>query len=118
MYRDKFDKFFKSSSTLFNILSNSDRIKILSLLIKQEMDVNEIHEKLKISQSRTSQHLKLLKLNNLVEEHREGKHVYYKVKNPNILKVIETALQFQMLTITSEPELLKSLNELLLLLKL
>ena len=111
MNREKFNHFFKSISEFFGLMSNPDRVKILGLLINQEHDVQEIQEKLNISQSRVSQHLKLLKLNNLVEERREGRHVYYHVKDINVSKVIESALQFQMLTVT-DPEVLNSLNEL------
>ena len=111
MNRDEFNSIFKSISNFFGLLSNPDRVKILGLLIKQELDVHDLQEKLNISQSRVSQHLKLLKLNNLVEERREGKHVYYHVKDPNVSKVIESAIQFHMLAIT-DPQAINSLNEL------
>ncbi len=111
MNREKFNGVFKDISNFFGLLSNSDRIKILGLLIKQELDVHAIQEKLKISQSRVSQHLKLLKLNSLVEERREGKHVYYHVKDPNISKVVESAIQFHMVSVT-DPETIALFNEL------
>jgi DNA-binding transcriptional ArsR family regulator len=108
--REEFNEIFKSISNFFGLLSNPDRVKILGLLIKQELDVHDIQEKLHISQSRVSQHLKLLKLNSLVEERREGKHVYYHVKDPNVSKVIESAIQFQMLSI-ADPQITAVLNE-------
>lgn len=111
MNREKFNCIFKEISDFFGLLSNPDRIKILGLLIKQELDVHAIQEKLKISQSRVSQHLKLLKLNSLVEERREGKHVYYQVKDPNISKVVESAIQFHMVSVT-DPETITLFNEL------
>lgn len=112
MNSGKFDEVFKSVSSFFNILSNPDRVKILGFLLKKEMDVNELHKSLKISQSRVSQHLKLLKLNNLVEERREGKHVYYHTKDPRVSKVVESAMQFQMLGLANEPEAISLMNEL------
>lgn len=96
MNREEFNDAFKSISEFFGLLSNSDRLKILGLLIKQELDVHAIQEKLKISQSRASQHLKLLKLHSLVEERRKGKHVYYHVIDRNIANVVESAIKFQM----------------------
>lgn len=111
MNREKFNVVFKDISSFFGLLSNPDRIKILGLLIKQEHDVHSIQEKLKISQSRVSQHLKLLKLNSLVEERREGKHVYYHVKDPNVSKVVESAIQFHMVSVT-DPETIALFNEL------
>lgn len=94
MNREEFDSVFKDISTFFGLLSNPDRVKIMGLLIKQEIDVHGIQDKLHISQSRVSQHLKLLKLNSLVEERREGKHVYYHIKDANVSKVVESAIQF------------------------
>ena len=111
MNREEFNNIFKSISEFFGVFSNPDRVKILGLLMKQEFDVHHIQEKLNISQSRASQHLKLLKLKNLVEERREGKHVYYHVKDPNVSKVIESAVLFNMLTIKDQ-EVKNSLNTL------
>lgn len=111
MNREEFNSVFKSISNFFGLLSNPDRVRILGLLIKQEHDVHEIQEKLNISQSRVSQHLKLLKLNNLVEERREGKHVHYHVKDTNVAKVVESAIQFHMVSLT-DPQAINSLNEL------
>jgi len=111
MNREQFNDVFKSISNFFGLLSNPDRIKILGLLIKQELDVHAIQERLKISQSRVSQHLKLLKLNNLVEERREGKHVYYHVKDPNVSKVVESAIKFHMASVT-DPQTIAKFNEL------
>lgn len=112
MNREKFNEVFKSVSDFFSLLSNPDRVKIIGLLLKKEMDVNELHETLQISQSRVSQHLKLLKLNSLVEERREGKHVYYHVKDPRVSKVIESVIQFQMLGAVSDSETIALMNEL------
>ncbi len=114
MNREKFNDVFKSISSFFGLLSNPDRVKILGLITKQELDVHAIQEKLQISQSRVSQHLKLLKLNNLVEERREGKHVYYHVKDPNVSKVIESAIHFHMVSCT-DPEAIALFNELFIL---
>ena len=112
MVKEKFDWIFKSVGSFFSILSNPDRIKILGLLLKKEMDVTEIHSELGISQSRISQHLKLMKLNYLVEERREGKHVFYHIKDKRVSRVVESALQFQMLGMTADPETIHLLNEL------
>lgn len=112
MNREKFNHVFKSISDFYGLLANPDRVKILGLLINQERDVHDLQEMLGISQSRVSQHLKLLKLNHMVEERRDGKHVYYHVKDANVSSVVASALQFYMLTI-HDPKELKLLSELL-----
>jgi DNA-binding transcriptional ArsR family regulator len=113
MPKKQINKVIKSIGSLFDVLSHKDRIQIIYLLKDKEMDVNEIHEALEISQSRTSQHLKLLKFNSIVEERKEGKHVFYSIKNKNIAKVMQTALQFQLIAYSAEPETLNLISDLL-----
>jgi DNA-binding transcriptional ArsR family regulator len=113
MPNQQINNVIKAVGDFFDVLSHTDRIKIVGLLKDKEMDVNQIHEALGISQSRTSQHLKLLKYNSIVEERKEGKHVFYKLKNKNITKVMETALQFQLLVHSAEPETVQLLTDLL-----
>lgn len=113
MEKNNSDILFKSVSDFFGVLSNPDRIKILGLLKDKELDVKEIHEKLNISQSRASQHLKLLKLHSLIKERREGKHVFYSVKDTRILKLVETALQIQLVGMTANTNLITTIHELI-----
>lgn len=118
MEENGFNKAFKSVASFFDVLSHPDRLKILSLLHTKEMDVNELQQTLGISQSRVSQHLKFLKLYALVFERRDGRHVYYSLKDQRISKVVESAVQFQMLGLSSDPELLTMFNEIIALLQL
>jgi DNA-binding transcriptional ArsR family regulator len=113
MEEEGFDKAFKSVANFFDVLSHPDRLKTLSVLHKKEMDVNELQQALGISQSRVSQHLKLLKLYSLVFERRDGRHVYYSLKDQRISKVVESAVQFQMMGIAAEPELITMFNEII-----
>lgn len=106
-------KILKSVGDFFHVLSHVDRIKIIGLLKNGEMDVNQLHDELSISQSRTSQHLKLLKFSNIVSERKEGKHVYYKLQNEKITDVMETSLQFQLVAFSAEPETVDLIKNLL-----
>lgn len=113
MSKKQTNRIMKSVGSFFDVLSHPDRIRIIYLIKDKEMDVNEIHKSLEISQSRTSQHLKLLKFNSIVEERKEGKHVFYRLKNQNITKVMQTALQFQLLAYSAEPETINLISDLL-----
>lgn len=115
---EDYDKAFKSVANIFDVLSHPDRLKILSTLHNKELDVNGLQQNIGISQSRVSQHLKLLKLYNLVFERRDGRHVYYSLKNKNICKVVKTAFQFQMLGISSDPELMVMFKDIITILQL
>lgn len=70
-------------------LSNKARLTILELLKSNELTVNEIVEKSKISQSSISQHLSCLKGCSLVSSRQEGKYVYYQIKDNQILELLK-----------------------------
>ncbi|MEW5819502.1 MAG: metalloregulator ArsR/SmtB family transcription factor [Cyanobacteriota bacterium] len=94
MHRKQFDQAFDQVAEFFKILSNPSRIKIVGLLLKSKMDVNEISKTIGISQSSVSQHLKILRYHHLVKEKREGKHVYYSIINSALSNVIEDVFNF------------------------
>lgn len=105
------EEILQSVSGLFGVLSHPVRIKLLSFLRKQEMDVSQLQQALNISQSGASQHLALLKRSGLVVERRDGKHVYYRLKNPQIAQVVASALQLVALDVASGTETLSNILE-------
>lgn len=100
----------KPVSNLFSILSHPIRIKILWFLKKSKcLNVHELQEKLRISQSNVSQHLSLLKSNKLVFEERKGKEVYYRLyETKKISKVIGSALHLIAYQVATSNEFLSS----------
>lgn len=91
-------------SHLFGVLAHPVRVKILSALHQQETDVSELQTKLGISQSSVSQHLQLLKSQGLVEDRRQGKHVFYHIKNPEIVKLLACAFNLMAIQLAGEAE--------------
>jgi ArsR family transcriptional regulator len=69
------------SSTLKSLraLSDPTRLRIIALLEKDELSVNELQEITRLGQSRISTHLGLLQESKLVQSRREGKRTYYKL---------------------------------------
>ncbi|MFN7141221.1 MAG: ArsR/SmtB family transcription factor [Limisphaerales bacterium] len=67
------------SSTLKSLkaLSDPTRLRILALLEKDEISVNELQEVTRLGQSRISTHLGLLQESGLVQSRREGKRTFY-----------------------------------------
>jgi ArsR family transcriptional regulator, arsenate/arsenite/antimonite-responsive transcriptional repressor len=64
-------------STYFRALADPLRIQIIELLRNQELCVCELCEKIDVSQSKLSFHLKNLKEANLVTSRQEGRWIYY-----------------------------------------
>ncbi|KXS45256.1 MAG: ArsR family transcriptional regulator [Candidatus Frackibacter sp. T328-2] len=81
----------KLKSELFKALAHPTRIQILSLLRKGELCVCDIYEALELSQSNISQHLKVLKDQDLVESRKDGVMVLYKVKDDEIWEILDSA---------------------------
>jgi ArsR family transcriptional regulator len=71
------------SSTLKSMraLSDPTRLRIVALLEKDELSVNELQEITRMGQSRISTHLGLLQDAGLVRSRREGKRTFYRL-NP------------------------------------
>lgn len=70
-------------------LSDETRLRILALLKKSELSVNELQEITRLSQSRISTHLALLQDSGLVQSRREGKRVFYKLSEESDGSVAE-----------------------------
>jgi len=69
------------SSTLKSLraLSDPTRLRIIALVEKEELSVNELQEITRMGQSRISTHLGLLQDSGLVQSRREGKRTFYKL---------------------------------------
>jgi ArsR family transcriptional regulator len=61
------------------LLADSTRVRILSLLTREELSVAELQEVLDMGQSRISSHLGLLRQGELVLDRREGKKTFYAI---------------------------------------
>src|SRR5216110_3387324 len=68
------------SSTLKSLraLSDQTRLRIMALLQKDELSVNELQEITRMGQSRISTHLGLLQEAGLLQSRREGKRTFYR----------------------------------------
>lgn len=69
------------SATLKSLraLSDPTRLRIVALLERSELSVNELQEITRMGQSRISTHLGLLQESGLLESRREGKRTFYKI---------------------------------------
>ena len=80
------------SAILMKALAHPLRLKILEFIDSQGViTVNKIYNTLKIEQSVTSQHLKLLKMAGVVSARKDGKYMHYKI-NYQVLERAEKAV--------------------------
>lgn len=73
-------------SDIFKSIADPTRLKILFLLKNGELCVCEIFDALDKSQSTVSHHLHILKKEKIINGRKEGKWIYYKLNNPEILE--------------------------------
>ena len=68
-------------------IASSKRLMIIELLGKREINVSEIVKALDVRPSNISQHLRVLRLCNIVKSRKEGQTVYYSLTNPRMAKI-------------------------------
>lgn len=80
---------------LMRALAHPLRLKILEYIDEHgSTNVNSIYHTLKIEQSITSQHLRVLRMAGVVDSERDGKMVYYSINYPIIEKADRAVRRF------------------------
>ncbi|MCM3759135.1 metalloregulator ArsR/SmtB family transcription factor [Sporosarcina aquimarina] len=80
-------------SQTFKALSDPTRIRILNLLCNKEHSVNDIAERLNLSQSSVSHQLRFLKNLRLVKFRREGATLYYSEDDHHVMNLLKQAIE-------------------------
>ena len=65
------------------------RIAIIDLLNEKQLSVTEIYENLNIEQASASHHLNILKTKGVLSSKRDGKKIFYSLKNQTLTEIIE-----------------------------
>ncbi len=84
-----------ASWDILKILSDPTRLRLLALVMREELSVAELQEILGMGQSRISSQLALLRTVNLVSDRREGKKAFYSLRAglaPRTLGLVEAAI--------------------------
>lgn len=78
------------SSELLRALAHPLRLKILDFIDKNpSINVNKIYNSLRLEQSITSQHLRVLRDTGLVEAERDGKFIHYALNYDLVQKAVK-----------------------------
>ena len=84
----------KELAEIFGILAHPDRIRLIEELRLGEKDVSSLAKALGLESPRVSQHLRLLRMHNIVVERREGRRHFYHLTNPDMATWIVQGLTF------------------------
>lgn len=83
----------EDASRSFKAISHPLRLKILCVLGRDELSVQEILSIVGTTQSNVSQHLCLLKDKGIVASRKDANRVYYSVKNETVQKILGSSEQ-------------------------
>jgi DNA-binding transcriptional ArsR family regulator len=75
------------ASDFLKSLANSQRLRILCLILEGERPVGEIAEAIGANQSSVSQNLALMRREGLVVPRRDGQTIYYRLADKNVVKI-------------------------------
>lgn len=78
----------ESGARLFRALGNLKRLEILFYLLGKELSVGELEKLVGISQSALSQHLAVLRAENIVKTRRVAQTIYYSIRSDKVIKLL------------------------------
>lgn len=78
----------------FSIFSDYTRLKVISALAISEMCVSDLSSLLKLNQTTVSHQLRLLKNLNAVTTKRQGKVIFYSLRNQTLSDVLLKGVEF------------------------
>jgi len=83
------EKKLNRASEILRALAHPVRLKIIGFIDKNKsINVNKIYGSLKLEQSITSQHLRILRAADVVETNRNGKYIIYSVNYDKVNQYI------------------------------
>lgn len=77
------------AARLMRSLANRQRLLILCALTRGELSVGELNERVTLSQSALSQHLAVLRNEQLVSTRRESQTIYYSLTDGPAVRVLQ-----------------------------
>ena len=82
------------TAKFFRGLGDPTRVRILQLLLERERTVSELVEETGALQGRLSSHLSCLRWCGFVTSRRQGRHVYYSVRDMRVRRLLVLAEEF------------------------
>jgi DNA-binding transcriptional ArsR family regulator len=82
------DSIRRLKASIFQALGHPTRIAILELLDRGEVSAGALIKELGMEQANVSQHLAVLRAQQIVVTRKAGNQVFYSVRDPVILKVL------------------------------
>jgi ArsR family transcriptional regulator len=79
-------------ANLFSALSDSTRLRIIALLLDDELSVGAIAEQLEMTESAVSHQLRGLRLQRIVLARKQGRQVFYALEDEHVAELFRLGL--------------------------
>ena len=86
-------QYIQPLADVFKVLGDPTRLRILRVLMNQEVCVRDIADELGMGQSAVSHQLRILRDARLVQFRRDGKTVYYSLADAHVLTLLDVGLE-------------------------
>lgn len=83
---------YERLSMLFKMFADPTRLKILTALSQNTLNVDNLKDVVNMSQSAISHQLASLRKMDLVRTHKVGKNVYYSLADDHVMQIFQQAL--------------------------
>ena len=91
-YAENTDILYKLAD-LFKVFGDPTRIRILNALSQTEMCVQDIADRLSMTQSAISHQLRILQQSELVKFRRDGKTIYYSLADDHVATIMAQGME-------------------------
>lgn len=95
---------------VFQALAHPTRIAIVEALRDGELPAGIIIEKLQLEQANASQHLAVLRAKHIVVGRKEGNQVFYSVRDPLLLEVLDIMRRYFQAHVEESMSMLQELD--------
>lgn len=86
-------QYIQPLADVFKVLGDPTRLRILRVLMNQEVCVRDIADDLGMGQSAVSHQLRILRDARLVQFRRDGKTVYYSLADAHVFTLLDVGLE-------------------------
>lgn len=77
----------------FSLLGDANRLRILAVLAAGEYCVGDLATLVAMSESAVSHQLRVLRTMRLVERHKQGRHVFYRLLDDHVLTLYQAVAE-------------------------
>lgn len=78
---------------LFSTLADASRVRIVAALASEELNVGELAERVELTHSAASHHLRQLRQMRLVRARKDGRYVYYHLDDDHVEDLFRCGLE-------------------------